>query len=75
MLADEKPNMVKSIQYTGSIDSYNELINAIWEGEEMYIWFVDEYGNFTPKFTGIVVNAKTGIRYKPGDIYVVEIES
>jgi hypothetical protein len=73
ILIDKKPRMVKVIQYTGSIESYNEFVDHMWDGDEMYIWFLDEDGEMTPRFTGVVVNAKTGMRYKPGDSYVVEI--
>lgn len=67
--------MTKCISKTfdGSIESYNELVDHLWDGDSMHIWHLDEGGSMTPKFTGRVACAKTGIQYRPGDSYIVEI--
>ena len=66
---------VRVIEYTGTIDSYNQLVDHLWDRKRGYyhIWFIDEKGEMTPKFTGIVMDTLKGIRYKPGDSYCVEL--
>lgn len=62
---------VKVMEYTGTIESYNDLVERLWDKDQMHhhIWFIDENGDMTPKFTGVVCCAITGVRYRPGDVY------
>lgn len=74
MEAGEKAKRVKACLYDGTIESYNALANHLWDGVCMHIWFLDKDCSMTPAFTGIVTNVRTGIIYKPGDTYFMEIE-
>lgn len=74
MISAENSKKIKMIKYTGTIESYNQLVDHLWDGDSIHVWFLDESGSMTPKFTGIVACAKTGIRYRPGDSYAVDIE-
>lgn len=71
---DAKKHML--LQYTGTIESYNFLVDHLWDKRSGYnhIWFIDEDGEITPKFTGIVCDAMTGIKYHPGVFYSVAAE-
>ena len=66
---------VRAVIYDGTIESYNLLASHLWDGENMHIWFLDENGDITPIFTGTVVCAKTGVKYRPGDTYIVDVKN
>lgn len=70
-------NKVNVIKYTGTIESYNELVDAIWEKNSnyYYIGFINEKGDLTPKFTGIVRDGLKGVIYKPGDHFTIKLET
>ena len=70
-------------KYTGTIESYNELVEFLLEENKpypndkdyyQYIYFVDKFGEVTPKFTGNVFNAKSQILYQPGSHYLMPIK-
>ena len=70
----------QGVEYDGSIEGYNKLIEFI-ESENpqeanvfCHIGFLDEHGNSTNKFTGIVYDSYTGTIYKPGNVYHVKYE-
>lgn len=68
------------IEYDGSIESYNKLVEYIEYKNPQeanvfcHIGFLDERGNSTNKFTGIVYEHYSGTIYKPGDVYYVKCE-
>lgn len=66
--------IIKLIEYTGTIESYNDLVDSIYEKECEYnhIIFLDNKHRMTPKFTGIVMDMLNGIIYKPGDHYIAQ---
>ncbi len=81
MDAFTKEELVKAIEYTGTIESYNQLIDYIESSHPglqkpmqatHYIWFVNEQGESTMKFTGTVVDTISGITYSPGDTFLVK---
>lgn len=66
---------VRAIKYTGTVESYNEFIEHMWRDKmNHHIWHLDDHGEITLKFTGTILDAITGIRYKPGDHYFVDFE-
>lgn len=71
---NEEIKKVRAVQYDGTIESYNLLAAHLWDGKDMHVWFLDKNGDMTPIFTGKVVCAKTGLLYKPGDTYMVEVK-
>ena len=38
---------VKVMEYTGTIESYNDLVERLWDKDQMHhhIWFIDENGD------------------------------
>lgn len=71
-----KPLKVKVVEYTGTVESYNDLVDYLSKGidnSQHHIWFLDEENNMTRKFTGIVFCSFKRIKYKPGDHYSINI--
>ena len=66
----------KMVKYTGTIASYNKLVDYLHKTDGFYhIYFADKNNNITPKFTGVVMCAIRGVKYSPGDHYMVPIKN
>jgi len=79
----DKPQTMTVIEYTGTIESYNLLVeNLQLDREELQVQFVDEKHNWTNFFTGwfIILSLKrkrselAGMSYKPGDHYYIPFQ-
>lgn len=57
----------RKIDYTGTIDSYNEIMKILFPYPKFHISFTDKKGNPTNKFTGNFMVMETGEFFRPGD--------
>lgn len=72
---NEKLKKVQIFIYDGTIESYNLMIERLYyDREKFYVGNVDENYNSTNKWTGIFIVFPSGIIYKPGDSYVIEVD-
>lgn len=62
------------IEYTGSIESFNNLIDHLGDDSKFPYCNLDDKGNSTWKFTGTFLCCKTGYVYRPGDHYHVKVK-
>ncbi len=72
---NDSEGIVQAVIYDGSIESYNKLVRNIRKPESAYyhIFFIDEKGEMTPEFTGVVADTLGGVFYRPGDTYFVKV--
>lgn len=68
-----KISTFRSIEYKGTIESYNELVTNLGDDPCKPYMFLDENFHSTWRFTGIVGTSQ-GIIYRPGDWYNIEIK-
>lgn len=78
----ERTQRVQTIQYTGTIESYNQMVKAIYYDRDKYqINFINENHEWVNEFTGhlAITEMEVGGCYggkwmKPGDYYQITDE-
>jgi len=73
-IKDLRLKKMQAIEYLGTEESFNEIKEKCFNSDEYSIYFINEYGNLTPRFCGekFIVYPMQFL-YKKGDFFCYEI--
>jgi len=73
-IKDLRLKKMQAIEYLGTEESFNEIKEKCFNSDEYSIYFINEYGNLTPRFCGdkFIVYPMQFL-YKKGDFLCYEI--